>query len=385
MRLEAIAIKSILRRRQRALFLILILVTAVAIVNTLYQLNRSMSLEIGDTFDKLGPNIIISAASSDHDLSYGGVSLSSKNTEANHLIADDYMKVYQIHDRDSIAVVSPKLVDVGVIDNQQKALLLGIYFQFEEQLKPWWNWQGKLPFKENEVLLGYELAQKLKKTVGGTLILENKEFQITGVLERNGTDEDQILFLPLLTLQDIKNHGERISFIEVAALCSTCPLPEITEQIRHVLPHSNVTGLQESVKMRTDTVERIQEFMVIGTIVIIIISSFVIGMTMMNYVYDRRVEIGILRAVGYRRLYIFEMLLTEALILGTVGGLVGYSLGTFFADFITPYLIHIPLTITYSWTLGLTSVAATVGLTILASLVPIIRATKIDPVEALKI
>ncbi|OEF98180.1 ABC transporter permease [Desulfuribacillus alkaliarsenatis] len=384
MRLELISIKSILRRKKRVFFLLFTIIMAVAIVNTLYKLNDSMYLEIGDTFDKLGPNIIITSSANDLDLAYGGVTLPSARNEGTPLIADDFMKIFSIMDADSIAAVSPKLLDIGQVNSERSAVLLGVYFQFEELIKPWWSWQGQLPFANDEVLLGSTIAKQLGKDIGEQLIIEDETFLITGILDVTGTDEDHVIFMPLLTLQDLKGHGENISFIEVAALCTTCPLPEIMEQIREVLPHANVVALQEAVEVRINTVERIQEFMLYGSVIIIVISSLVIGMAMMNYVFDRKVEIGVLRAVGLRRSHVFEVLMTEALIIGLIGGLAGYSLGTMFAKYITPYVVSIPLTIEFNLAIGGTSILTTIVITLLASLLPIYRVTKLDPVEALR-
>jgi putative ABC transport system permease protein len=372
MRLELIAIKNIVRRKQRVFFLLFTIIVAVAIVNSLYQLNTSMSSEIGNSFDRLGPNIIITVPDSNLDVS------------PTPLIADDYMKVYQIPERNSIAVVSPKLLDVGNVE-ATKALLLGVYFQFESQLKPWWSWDGQLPFKTNEVLLGRNIATELQKSVGDTLQIENQEFTITGILNVTNTDEDKVVFLPLLTLQSLKNRGQEISFIEVAALCTSCPLPDIAEQIRQVLPNTEVKTLQESVAIRQATIERIQEFMLLGSIIILLISCFIVGMTMMNYVFERKVDIGVLRAVGLRRAHVFEVLITEAVIIGATGGLLGYAVGTIMAKYITPYIISLPLTIEFNVWFGGVSVIISILLTILASLYPINKVTKLDPVDALKL
>ncbi len=385
MRLELIAVKSIIRRKKRALFLILRIVVAVLIVNTLYQLNASMNREIGDTYDRLGPNIIITPKEAQLALSYGGISLPTKERSGVPLIADDYMKVYQIHDRDSIAVVSPKLLDVGMVNQSVKATLLGVYFQFEEKLKPWWNWSGQLPFQEAEVLLGNKIALQLGANVNDQIAIEGKQFVVTGILDMLGSDEDHVIFMPLLSLQALKGHGEEISFIEVAALCTTCPLPEITEQIRQVLPHAEVKGLQEAVELRKNTVERIQEFMIAGSIVIIVISCLVVGMSMMNYVFARKAEIGILRAVGLRRLHVFEVLLTESVVIGLIGGIFGYLSGTLLAKYLTPFVVTLPLTIEYSGVIFGISVLVTMVLTTLASLIPIYRVTALDPVEALRL
>lgn len=386
MRLEVIALKSILIRKKRVLFLIATLVVAVGLVNSMYQLNLTMDKELGETFDKLGPNIMITPRNGTVSLAYGGMSLPVEQEQETPLIADDYMKVYQIHDRDSVAVVSPKLLETGDVDIlDQEVMLMGVYFQFEEKLRPWWQWEGELPFQDTEIMLGYELAKQNNLTVGDRMRIEGKEFSVTAVLDKQGSDEDQVVFMTLLTLQSLKERGEQISFIEVAALCTTCPLPEITQQIKAVLPHTDVKPLQETVEMRKHTVERIQEFMLLGSIVITVIGCIVIGISMMNYVFDRNTEIGVMRAVGLRRKHVMEILMSEVLVIAVIGGTVGYLLGTVFAKYVTPYVVSIPLSVAFDLPLGVMSVVITVVLTLIAGSIPIYRITELDPVEALRL
>ncbi len=386
MRLEVIALKSILIRKKRVLFLIATLVVAVGLVNSMYQLNLTMDKELGETFDKLGPNIMITPRNGTVSLAYGGMSLPVEQEQETPLIADDYMKVYQIHDRDSVAVVSPKLLETGDVDIlDQEIMLMGVYFQFEEKLRPWWQWEGELPFQDTEIMLGYELAKQNNLTVGDLMRIEGKEFSVTAVLDKQGSDEDQVVFMTLLTLQSLKERGEQISFIEVAALCTTCPLPEITQQIKAVLPHTDVKPLQETVEMRKHTVERIQEFMLLGSIVITVIGCIVIGISMMNYVFDRNTEIGVMRAVGLRRKHVMEILMSEVLVIAVIGGTVGYLLGTVFAKYVTPYVVSIPLSVAFDLPLGVMSVVITVVLTLIAGSIPIYRITELDPVEALRL
>ena len=386
MRLEAIALKSIVIRRKRALFLIATLIVTVGLINIMYQLNATMEKELGDTFDKLGPNIIITSKNGEVAASYGGMSLPSNEQQETPLIADDYMKVYQVEDRDSIAIVSPKLLETGNVEiPNKKVMLMGVYFQFEEKLRPWWRWEGELPFQNTEIMLGHEVAKQTNAAIGDQIRIEGKEFSVTAILEKQGSDEDNIVFMTLLTLQSLKERGEQISFIEVAALCTTCPLPEITQQIKGVLPHTDVKALQDTVEVRVHTVERIQEFMLTGSIVIIAIGCIIIGISMMNYVFDRNAEIGVMRAVGLRRGHVMEILMSEVLVIAVVGGVAGYVIGTIFAKYITPYVVTLPLTVSFDLPLGFLSVAVTVVLTLIAGFIPIYRVTELDPIEALRL
>ena len=118
---------------------------------------------------------------------------------------------------------------------------------------------------------------------------------------------------------------------------------------------------------------------------IALISLIVGGIGIMNVMYisvmERRKEIGIRRAVGAKEADIAWQFLTEALFLCLVGGLVGVLAGIFVAYFFIPFL-DIPFVLSFfPIAIGLL-LAGVVG--VLSGLQPAIRASKIDPVEALQ-
>ena len=119
-------------------------------------------------------------------------------------------------------------------------------------------------------------------------------------------------------------------------------------------------------------------------IIVLLIGALVVGVTMMSSVIERVREIGVFRAVGFRRSHIMAVFLTEAGLLGLVGGLLGYALGTGGAALFGGAVAQMQVRVSVNPWLALASGVLAALLAILASLYPAWRAANLDPAEALR-
>jgi len=105
---------------------------------------------------------------------------------------------------------------------------------------------------------------------------------------------------------------------------------------------------------------------------------------MMGSVNERTREIGIFRAIGFRRGHVMQIILLEALLLGIVGGIIGFFLGNLVALGIIPVVIKEGTFAGINSSLGIISILMAVALSLLASLYPAFKASNMDPSEALR-
>ncbi len=112
-----------------------------------------------------------------------------------------------------------------------------------------------------------------------------------------------------------------MSLIEVSALCKDCPIGDIVAEISERLPHAKVSAIQQSVRARTETVERLTRFSAAVSAVVLGIGALMIFTTMMGSVVERTKEIGVLRAIGFRRAHIVKGLMIEVGLISVAGGL----------------------------------------------------------------
>ena len=107
--------------------------------------------------------------------------------------------------------------------------------------------------------------------------------------------------------------------------------------------------------------------------------------TMVNSMHERRREIGVFMSLGADDMYVYRMFLFESVILGLVGGVLGAGLGLSSSMLLGPFILSSPISLgdvpTFIVPLA---VALSVIACVVSSLYPTWRATKIDPVSALK-
>lgn len=379
-----IALKNLLRRPARMFFLTMALAVGLSAVVALVTLANSMTADIEHTMDQFGANILITPKSNDLALSYGGISLGRVSFDQRELDPSVLERIRTIKNRQNIAVVAPKVLGTVTVRNKE-LLLVGVDFAAELRLKPWWRLNGTEPSTEQDALLGSAAAQALGIKPGDRLQVGTRSFTVSATLQETGSQDDGLLFVPLAAAQAITAKQGRITLIEVAALCTGCPIAEMVEQISGVLPDAKVSAIKQVVEGRLQTIGQLKRFSLGMGGVIALISLALVFVTMMGSVNDRKVEIGIFRAIGYRTGHVVGIILLEAGLVGLAAGLLGYGLGIGAAATALPFMAssehpHLLL----QWQVALTALLAVTLVSLLAAWWPALKAGKMDPADALR-
>jgi putative ABC transport system permease protein len=384
MRLKDISINNLRRRKGKVFFLILGLTIGITTIVTLISVTRMMNEDISRKLDEFGANILIIPRSDDLSLSYGGMNIGGVSIDAQTLKDSDIPKIRQIEVRENVSIVSPKLIGVVEIEGR-KVPLMGIQFGEELRLKKWWKIHGAEPRNRDEVLLGNEVAVRLFKSTGDTLSINGNVVKIAGVLDETGSQDDFLIFGDLTFVQEVIKKPGVLSMIEVSAFCNTCPIEEIVKQISQKLPHAKVTAIKQTLQTKMEALDHFKKFSVGISIIVLLIGSLIVFTNMMASVNERKREIGIFRAIGFRKSHVIRIIFLEALIVGVIAGIVGYVFGLGFSQIIGPMITGFKgraLSIDPLLAIGAISLSSLIG--ILSSAYPAIHASKMDPTTALR-
>jgi putative ABC transport system permease protein len=413
MRISTIALANLKRRKGRAAFLVIGIAIGIGTAVALLSLSGSIKEEIGAQLDRFGANIVVVPQSNNLSLDYGGVAVSSVSFDVQQLKGEDAANVYDIPLRNRISLVSPKLlgaVRVGDLD----VLLAGVDFKNELTLKRWWHIVGRKPEADTDVLVGYEAARALSliepttpaandgghqdthadghaapshdqfKIARDRLMIAGREHTVAGIVSPTGAPEDRMIFAGLAHVQQLLNKPDQLSLIEVSALCKDCPIGDIVSEISERLPHAKVSAIQQSVRARSETVERLTRFSAAVSAVVLAIGALMIFTTMMGSVVERTKEIGVLRAIGFRRTHIVKGLMIEVGLISVMGGLLGWA-GGMLASFVAlPYFAETEPSFQLQPLLAVAAIAAGLLIGVLSSFYPIVRASRLDPSEAVR-
>ena len=383
MRLEHIVLHNLRRRKGRAVFLVIGLLIGVATVVTLLSLTDALGRRAQNELENFGANIIITPRSDELTLNYGGVQLGGVNLVAKEIEQENLVKIDEIPNRRNVATIGPKVLGTVEIEGQ-RVMMMGIDPTAELKLKRWWSIAGRSIEKGHELVVGDSVAKRFNLKMGDILQVNGHDYTVVGLLARTGSQDDQLLIAPLSVAQVELDKQGQVSMVEIAALCHDCPVDDMVNQLQQVLPGTDVQAVQQVVKTRMHALDQFRLFAWGVAVTVVIIGALLVFVTMMGAISERTREIGIFRAIGYRRRHVLHMVLMEASIVSALAGVLGYLVG------VGATLVALPLLeggkATWHWnpTLAVSAVLAAVLVGLLASLQPALRASRLEPSEALR-
>ncbi|MCE5311944.1 MAG: ABC transporter permease [Nitrospiraceae bacterium] len=252
---------------------------------------------------------------------------------------------------------------------------------------------------KNIAIIGAGVAKKLfpdQNPIGKYLMIYRAPFQIAGIMEEkgvdlSGVDQDNVIFVPLNTYMNKLVNKDFISSINVRAASSEA-IQSAKSDIESIMRkrHKIRQGMQDDfavIDLKDVTQLKSQAMSMITILGRIAASvSFLIGglgilSIMILIVSERRVEIGIRRAIGSRKRDIILQFLTESSFIAIAGGAAGLVIGLPLSGIILK-LSNLPFSISLPGIL--LAVTASVGVGIIAGIYPSKKATLIQPVDIMR-
>jgi putative ABC transport system permease protein len=394
MKLYQIVLKDITRRKKRMLYASLGVVIGVATIIAVLTIALAGETNIYGQLEKYGANLVVMPAISDIDVGLGGLSLGTLVVGENYIYEDTLPQVRQItdgmirealniEDEGDIATIAPRLYMSTKI-KETSVIIVGVDPQQERQLKTWWRMQeGEYLEYADQALAGATAAELLELNVGDEIILNGKEVTITGILEETGSNEDYQVFLHIKTVQEAFDKEGLVSSIDVRALCSACPTSDIAGSINGNMPGVRAVAVKQIAETEMGMMERVSKFLLALAGITLAVGCFGVVNTMLSSVHERIKDIGIMRAVGASRNQIIRIFLYEAIIVGIVGGFLGYVVGTVLAYIVGP-LIFGGVAVTYVPKYFFPALALATVIAVIATVYPAFRASKIKVADSFR-
>ncbi len=241
------------------------------------------------------------------------------------------------------------------------------------------------PGEGRSAMLGRVLALNLRKKVGDPINVAGERFQVVGIFESESLFENGGLIVPLKELQRMMGRqGDLTGFAVIADARGRPSVEALARRIEASLPGVAAVPARDYVKR--DIRIRLAKSMAWATsLVALVVGSVGVLNTMMMAVFERTGEIGVLRALGWRRRRVLALILGEALALGGAGAVLGMALGFagvrllarsptasgFVAGDLPPAALGVGL-------------AMALVLSLLGGLYPALRGAALNPTEALR-
>lgn len=241
-----------------------------------------------------------------------------------------------------------------------------------------------------EVILGDLLAGTLNKKAGDAIEIQGSSFTVTAIYHGGSALEAGAVIMPLDQLQQLSSLQGKVSTIHVRlrpAPATEAPeayLKRAQAQIEAALPGTRAVPAAE--RASNNQFVRLAHASAWGTSSIaVLIGILGIANTMAMSVFERTREIGILRALGWKRGQVMVLIQLEAVVLGLGGGFLGIAFG-WSALRLLAALPQTASIVSASFPFWL--LAEALGIAVLAGLIagamPAWRAARLSPVEALR-
>ena len=385
MKLLDISLNNLRRKKGRTFFLVSGLAIGIGAAVAMTAVGDAMNKEVMHALDEYGANILVLPASEGLPLSYGGITVSAVNTGGRELTLQDVDRIRTIKNKENVSTIAPKVL-VQTEVKKTRVLVAGVEFKAEQRLKKWWRIaSGTNPQQHGDAVIGKDAAARLHLAPGDSIVLEHGALRVAGVLDTTGSQDDGLIFADITWVQQHFNKGNAVSLIELAALCSGCPIEDMVAQVNSVLPGARAVAVKETVELKMQAMHYFHKFSLGISALLLIVAGMIIFFAMTASVKERVQEIGLFRAIGFRTGDIIQVLLTEAFIVSLLAGVAGYIIGIISPRFVAPYLMGAyNLKFTFDPLLAAGALGSSVIVGLLASIYPAVRAGQLDPVEALK-
>ncbi|MEM0480844.1 MAG: ABC transporter permease [Candidatus Aenigmatarchaeota archaeon] len=261
------------------------------------------------------------------------------------------------------------------------------------------------PNEKKSIILGYRAATELfkeKVNVGDYITINDKKFKVIGILKSSGLQMgiiDNVVFMNIEDAREIANlQKNQFHFIQVKVK-ETKNLEETSKKIEAALLIARkekedkktftVLSPQQIANAIVEIINSINFFLSTIAAISLLVGSIGISNTMFTAVLERTREIGTLKALGAKNFDILKLFITESVLLGLIGGLIGIFLSFIFVGIINFYGIRStfsenPQTAIITLDLIFFGILISTLLGAISGYFPARRAAKLEPVEALR-
>jgi putative ABC transport system permease protein len=410
--------ESFRRQKRRKLLAGVAITLGVGVATAMIAVATDIGDKISRELRTYGANLIVTPQEDTLDVQIGGVDFKPPSDGA-YLNEADLPKIKGMFWRNNIVGFAPMLpVGVSVNDANAKDLtLLGTYFskhlRFGKEdfttgvriTHPWWKVQGAWPDdNSSDVLLGERLAAKLGRKAGGEITIAGQSHRVVGILSTGGAEDNQIV-TPLALAQQILGKPGAVRRLYVSALtkpedalarrdpksmnpemfdrwyCSPY-VASIAYQLQEAIPHSHAEQIRQIAQNEGTVLSRIKGLMLLVTLAALFASALAVSAAMATAIFERRTEVGLMKALGAGNVSVAALFFAEAMLLALIGGVLGFAGGALLARQIGRSIFDSQITI--EPVLFPVILAIAVIVTFAGSAMAIRRAVKFDPVYALR-
>lgn len=354
-------VRAAVLRRGRAASALFAMVVAAAVATAMLNLYVDVQAKLRREFRNYGANII----------------LVGKNSTS--LPAETLAKVESVLAGRGIA--APFAMVVAKTSDGQPVVVAGTDFGKVRLLDKWWS-VSSWPAAANQALIGVRAMPVVSpRNQPFELIFQGHTIQVSpaGTVQ-TGAAEDSRVYLSLADFEAWS--GVQPSTIEVAANGSPEEIAAIMNQLQQAAPAADVRPVRQIMEGEARVLGKTRATLLASSALIILTAALCVLSTLMGWVFDRRRDFAIMKALGASDRLLNGFFAAEAAALGATGAVIGFIFGIGIAMWIGRANFHAPVAPRFS-VLPFVLLGSVI-VTLLSAILPISLLRQVQPAVILK-
>jgi len=370
-------VRAAVLRRGRALSALFAMVVAAAVATAMLNLYVDVQAKLRREFRNYGANIIL--------VGKGGAFLPAEALSQVDLILAGH------------GIAAPFALVVARTSSGQPIVVAGAEFERVRQLDRWWQvsgWPPEIPTlaaqnaarmghpESQQVLVGVRaLAAVAPKNQPFDLSFQGKTIRVTpaGTVQ-TGAAEDSRIYLSLADFEAWT--GVQPETIEVSANGSPEEVGAIMNQLAQSIPAADVRPVRQIMEGEARVLGKTRATLLAAAALIILTAALCVLSTLMGWVFDRRRDFAIMKALGASGRLLNGFFAAEAAALGATGAVIGFVIGIGIAAWIGRVNFHAPVVPRFS--VLPVVLAGSMVVTLLSAILPISLLRRVQPAVILR-
>jgi putative ABC transport system permease protein len=356
-------LRAAVLRRRRAAAALLAMIVAAAVATAMMNLYVDVQAKLRTEFRNYGANVVV------------------VGKDGQSLPAGALAKVESTAGPGSKMLAVPFSYAIARTKEGQSVVVVGTDFARARQLNHWWK-VSHWPDEPNQALIGMRAANVVSPNRQPfELTFQDKVIELTpaGMLQ-TGAGEDSRIYLDQSEFLDWT--GVSPSTIEVAVNGTAAEVESLMRQLAQLLPSADVRPVRQIMEAEANVLNKTRATLYASATLVVLTSALCVLATLMGWVFDRRRDFAIMKALGASERLVIGFFASEAAAMGAVGAILGFFIGIGVAVWIGRANFHAPVVPRFS--VFPYVFAGSVAVAVLSAIPPITMLRRVQPAMILR-